>query len=477
MVPHPIRRGFQLNPSRQSAGTFSRYTCTLADPASSHFRRVFVRSPLSLRRLFFVLALATCFGAISLYAQSFNYNTNPPNRFAFAGVAPRAFPFTPSQCVANFGLACYTPDLIRKAYNIPASADGAGQTIVIVDAYGSPTVRQDLHIFDQEFGLPDPQLNIIYPGGQPVFNPLQHHHEVSWASETNLDVQWAHAIAPKATIDLVVAANNYGNVLNNAVRYAVDHHLGNVISLSWGAAEAAIRGAGNNTQVKQAHQIFQQAQASGITVLAAAGDWGATNLYSYTNALYPASDPLVTAVGGTNLFMDDSGTYQNEWTWNDSNPNLCPFGCAYGAFGATGGAPSRLFPVPAFQAALGHTSRSTSDVSYNASVYTAVMVYLGFNANPNDNAFYFFGGTSEGAPQWAGITALVNQAAGHPMGYLSPALYAVAAGSSYSSNFHDVTIGDNGLFGPGFPAGSGYDYPTGLGSPNVANLIHSLTGK
>ena len=133
--------------------------------------------------------------------------------------------------------------------------------------------------------------------------------------------------------DLVIAANNGGNVLNNAVRYAVTHHLGSVISLSWGAPEAAIRGRGNNIQVMQAHQNFQAAQAASISVFAAAGDFGASNLYPIANALYPASDPLVTAVGGTNLFIDDSGNYQSEDVWNDSDPALCPFGCAAGIFG------------------------------------------------------------------------------------------------------------------------------------------------
>jgi subtilase family serine protease len=364
---------------------------------------------------------------------------------------------------------------MHTAYNIPTGLDGTGQTIVIVDAYGSPTVRQDLQTFDAIFGLPDPVLNIIYPGGSPVYNPLQNHNEQSWASETSLDVQWAHAIAPGATIDLVIAANNGGNVLNNAVRYAIDHRLGSVISLSWGAAEGAIRGGGNNTQVMQAHQNFLAAKAANITVFASSGDWGAGNLYSFTNALYPASDPLVTAVGGTNLFMDDSGTYQSEDVWNDSDPSLCPFGCAFGIFGATGGAPSKLFSAPAFQQALsGNAKRSTSDVSYNASVYTAVMVYLGFLGN--NSGLYFFGGTSEGSPQWAAITALANQAAGHALGYLNPAFYAIASGNAYGNNFHDVTVGQNALSGPGFSAGTAYDYPTGIGSPNVANLISTLTG-
>lgn len=414
----------------------------------------------------FSLALVLSSAVRSASAQSFNYNANPPNRFAFAAVKPDQFP-APSQCVADFGLACYTPQLIHAAYDIPSNYDGSGQTIVIVDAYGSPTVRQDLHIFDQAMGLPDPVLNIIYPGGSPVYNPRQSHSETGWANETSLDVQWSHAIAPKATIDLVVAANNHGDVLDNAVRYAVEKHLGNVISLSWGAPEAAIRGKGNNIQLIQAHKNYLAAKAAGITVFAAAGDSGASNFpFTSPNALYPASDPLVTSVGGTNLFMSDDGTYQSEDVWNDSDPLLCPFGCGDGIFGATGGSPSLIFPAPSFQKKV----RSTSDVSYNASVYTAVLVYLGF-MSPSQNGFYFFGGTSEGAPQWAAITALADQAAGHALGYLNPTLYSLPSGS-----FHDVTVGENGFeHTPGFSAGPGYDYPTGLGTPDVAKLITALT--
>jgi subtilase family serine protease len=407
------------------------------------------------------------------------YIANPPSKLALAANGPTAFPFSPSQCEAAFGFACYTPQTIRAAYNVPSALTGAGQTIVIVDAYGSPTVQQDLHIFDQEFGLPDPTLNIIYSGGKPTFNPNQHHDEAGWASETSLDVQWSHAIAPAATIDLVIAANNGGNVLNLAQRFAVENHLGNVMSLSFGAPEAAIAGGGNNLQLQQADAVYHEAQAAGISVFASAGDEGAANYgvckaCTTPNALFPASDPLVTAVGGTNLFAADDGTYQSETVWNDANPALCPFGCTAGPFGATGGAPSSIFGAPSYQAALSHMSaRTTADVGYNASVYTGILVYLGF-LGP-DSGFYFFGGTSEGAPQWAAITALADQQAGHALGFLNPALYAIGANSTeYAADFHDVTVGDNGFFSPGFPAGTGYDLPTGLGTPNVTNLINTL---
>jgi subtilase family serine protease len=419
-----------------------------------------------------VLAAAAPAAAGSGNTSTIVYEANPPSTFAFAAAPAAGFP-SPSQCVAAYGLACYTPSEIRAAYNVPSRDAGAGQTIVIVDAYGSPTIVNDLHVFDQTFGLPDPTLNIIYPGGSPTFNPLQNHSEVGWAEETSLDVEWSHAIAPEATIDLVIAANNNGNVLNNAEAYVVANHLGNVMSMSFGAPEGAIAGGGNNLQLQQAHQVYQQAQAAGITVLASAGDNGATNGYATPNALFPASDPLVTAVGGTDLFMSDSGAYQSETVWNDSDPALCPFGCDYGPFGATGGAPSSIFAAPSYQAKVtGSAMRTTSDVSYNASVYTAVMVYLSVPGVPA--GFYFFGGTSEGAPQWAGIVALADQAAGHALGFLNPTLYALAGTRAYAKDFHDVTVGNNGFFGPGFTAGKGYDLPTGLGTPDVANLIATL---
>lgn len=375
------------------------------------------------------------------------------------------------------GLACYTPALIRKAYNIPAGLDGSGQTIVIVDAYGNPTVRSDLHTFDQAMGLPDPTLNIFFPTGQPQKpSTAQDKHDVEgWESETDLDVQWAHAIAPKATIDLVIAASSSGDVLNVAQRFAVTNHLGGSMSLSFGSPEGMIHGGGNNIQLQQADAIYEQAVASNITVFSSSGDSGASQGFPFANASFPASDPLVTAVGGTNLFLADDGTYQSEDVWNDSDPALCPFGCTRGIFGATGGAASKIFAAPSYQSALsGQSARTTSDVGYNASVYTAVLVYLGFFGG-SANQFYFVGGTSEGAPQWAAIQALANQKAGRQLGFINPTLYAIGANAGkYAIDFHDITVGQNGFNGPGFSAKVGYDLPTGLGTPNVANLLNDL---
>lgn len=406
------------------------------------------------------------------------YKANPP----LIAVTPQIFPPfpPPSKCAlpqpAGRGLACYTASLIRKGYNVPARLDGSGQTIVIVDAFGNPTFRSDLHAFDQTMGLPDPTLNVFFPTGRPQKPSTAHdRHDVQgWGAETDLDVQWSHAIAPGATIDLVIAATNSGNVLNVAQRFAVSNHLGNVMSLSFGVPEAFIRGAGNNIQLQQADAIYEQAARNNITVFSSSGDSGAGNGLPIANASFPASDPLVTSVGGTNLFLADDGTYQSEDVWNDSDPALCPFGCTRGIIGATGGAPSRIFAAPAYQSALsGFPVRTTSDVAYNASVYTAVLVYIGFL--PITPQFFFVGGTSEGAPQWAGIQALANQNAGHALGFVNPTLYAIGANAGkYATDFHDITVGQNAFGSPGFSAKGGYDLPTGLGTPNVANLVNDL---
>jgi len=393
---------------------------------------------------------------------------------------PGGFPYSPSQCETLFGFACYSPQDLRQGYNFPGRLTGTGQTIVLIDAYGSPTIQSDLAVYDQEFGLPAAKLKIYYPSGSPVYNPLQDHSETSWAEETSLDVEQSHGLAPGATIDLVVAPNNSGDALNNAEQYAVSNQLGQVMSMSFGAPEDAFNG--NNDQLAQAEGIYQQAVSQGMSVFASAGDSGATEGTASATALFPASDPLVTSVGGTDLFLSNHGAYKSETTWNDSIPALCPFGCSAGAIGATGGAPSILFSQPAYQEAdgSGYSGRTVADVSFNASVYTATMIYLGFLGGSN-NGFYFFGGTSEGSPSWAAITALADEAAGQQLGELNPLLYSIYANPrAYAADFHNIYgPGQNNAFDSliGYPATApGYNLPTGLGTPNVSNLISTLAG-
>ncbi len=161
----------------------------------------------------------------------FQYLANPPLQPMSSGTSADALP-SPSQCVAIFGLTCYTPREIRTAYNVPSSYDGTGQTIVIIDAYGSPAIQSDLQTFDAVMGLPNTTLNVLYPSGQPVVNSGNAALAAGWAAETSLDVEWSHAIAPKATIDLVVAPTNYSSAMHAVEEYAVQNHLGSVISMT-----------------------------------------------------------------------------------------------------------------------------------------------------------------------------------------------------------------------------------------------------
>ncbi|MEO6912739.1 MAG: S53 family peptidase [Candidatus Baltobacteraceae bacterium] len=406
----------------------------------------------------------------SVDASQFRYNVKPVFKPMSQAVDSSGGLPAPSVCAATYGLACYTPDEIRTAYNVPSSLTGTGHTIVIIDAYGSPTIAADLKTFDRVFGLPDPAFNIVYPSTRPTST------DNGWAGETSLDVEWAHAIAPNATIDLVIAPTNSSSDLDVAETYAVEHHLGGVMSMSFGAPEQAISGGPKNRYLRHGDAVFQEAREAGITAVASTGDLGASFGSGVAVANYPSSDPLVTAVGGTNLFISDAGVYQSEDVWNDTDSALCPFGCAYGAIGATGGAPSILFKRPRYQReASRYRTRTVSDVSYDASVYTAVMVVSSYSDGVP--RYYFTGGTSSGTPQWAAIITLANQSRGHRIGYVNPALYRLADRARYSSAFHDITVGNNALFtDPGFPAARGYDIPTGLGTPNVGNLINALSG-
>ncbi len=363
---------------------------------------------------------------------------------------------------ATAAVECYNPQQIRTAYDIQplldAGTTGAGRTIVIIDSYQSPTIKSDLATFDRVFGLPDPTLNIIAPNGLTPFDPHDG-NQVGWSGEITLDVEWAHAVAPGATIDLVLAPSNQDADILSVTQYAVDHNLGDVISQSFGEAESCA-----DPKLLQAeHAVFQQATRQGMTIFASAGDQGAAqpncdNSAYILSASTPASDPLVTGVGGTHLNADaTTGAYQSESVWNDQ-------------FGAGGGGYSSIYSRPSYQAPVGvnHSTRAVPDVSYNGDVNGGVLTV--FNGR-----VYIFGGTSAGSPQWAGITALADQAAGHRLGFLNDAIYHIGKKPADASAFHDVTVGDNS-FAPvtGYSAAPGWDAASGFGTPDVATLVPEL---
>ena len=361
---------------------------------------------------------------------------------------------------------CYAPRQMRKAYDIEALFDaglnGTGRTIVIIDAYQSPTISHDLNAFDRVFGLRTPTLNIIAPDGLTPFdpgNPVQ----VDWSGEITLDVEWAHAIAPDATIDLVLARSSADTDILSATTYAVNNNLGDVISQSFGEAEACA----DPTLLTQEHQLFQQATTQGITLLASSGDMGAAQPTCDGSSVIPgvstpASDPLVTAVGGTYLNASPVwGTYHGETAWNDK-------------FGASGGGFSSIYARPSYQKGMfSSTHRGLPDVAYNGDVNGGVLVVWS-SSGLGPNQLFIFGGTSAGSPQWAGITAIADQYFGTRLGSLNPAIYH-AARHNYAACFHDITAGSNTFDGiGGYNARQGWDPVTGWGTPDANALVPLL---
>jgi subtilase family serine protease len=366
-------------------------------------------------------------------------------------------------------VTCYGPSQIQNAYRFTplyrAGITGKGRTIVIVDAFQSPPIRDDLALFDQTFGLPDPKFTIVAPDGLTPFDPNDA-NQVGWSAEISLDVEWAHAIAPDAAITLVLAKSNDDADILSATSYAVDHGLGDVISQSFGEAEQCMAPALLTAQ----HQLFARATAKGITLVASSGDDGAAQPSCDGSSLIkaastPASDPLVLGVGGTHLRADlETGAYHSETAWNDE-------------FGASGGGFSVLFGAPAYQQGLHLPSRGVPDVAYNGDVNGGVLVAFGVNIGPGTGpgSFFIFGGTSAGAPQWSALTALTTQLNHGRVGFLNGVVYAIAESRLYAATFHDVTSGNNSFEGiAGFKARKGWDAVTGWGSPIAATLVPLL---
>ncbi len=393
------------------------------------------------------------------------------------------------------GVSCYDPYQIRHAYQIDAliqaGYDGAGKTIAIIDAFQSPNIVAELNTFDSFYGLPSLNglggssnssvgtFTQIAPDGLTPFvagDP----NMTGWAEEISLDVLWAHAIAPGANITLVLAKSNADADILSATKYAVDHRLGDVISQSFGENESCV----DSDVLAEQHQVFAEATMKNITLFASSADNGAAQLNCDGNAFVkavssPAVDPLVTAVGGTELHAAGyclaslgcdpaanpaAGTYLGEVAWNE--PGI----------GATGGGFSVLFDEPSYQEGTIHggKQRGVPDVSYNAAVEDGVLTYLDIPGVPS--GFYLFGGTSAGSPQWSAITAIAGEKAGYALGFINTSVYHIGhAPPHYASSFFDVTSGNNSFAGiVGFSAGPGWDPTTGFGSPKADPLVDKL---
>ncbi|TMC78348.1 MAG: hypothetical protein E6J08_12575 [Chloroflexi bacterium] len=357
--------------------------------------------------------------------------------------------------------ACYGPDQVRAAYDVQTLLDqgitGQGRTIVILGAFQGVTVQSDLDLFDTTWGLPAAKLKITAPDGTVTFDPTNKVQR-AWAIEGAIDVEWAHAIAPGAKIRLVLAKSEADADILSATRFAVEHNLGDVISQSFGEAESCQDAA----FFAQQHAVFQEAQEKKITLVAASGDTGPAQ-HTCDGSLvagvsFPASDPLVTAVGGTRLMADrTTGAYQGEVGWGDVS-------------GASGGGFSAVYGLPDFQDTLvqGETGRGLPDVALGSSAFGSVIAAAlgGFGRSI---------GTSAATAEWAGIVALADQAGHHRLGSLNPRLYAIASSDAYSHVLHDISSGNNTFHGfTGSSAGASWDAVTGLGTPDVAQLVSLL---
>ncbi|HEY7349544.1 MAG TPA: S53 family peptidase [Ktedonobacterales bacterium] len=415
--------------------------------------------------------------------------TETPPAYTPAGTAP-----TSAQCQSLIHAPCYSPEQMQQAFRLTPlyrqGYDGRGQTIVILGTGKTTTLAADLHQFDLAWGLPDPTFTILHPFGPPApytcaggMDDLQ--------LENTLDVEWSHAMAPGASIILLIGSNDSGGPrsancayagLLDALAYAVDQHLGSVISISYGGSElgdiseSASEKAQDRRFFNQAHALFERAAKAGITVLASSGDDGATNFNSFSNPSsvwdhpnisWPASDPAVLAVGGTSLALADAnGLYGSETVWNAGG-------------GSTGGGLSAVFQEPDYQHAIPdqtvlHGKRGIPDISFPAAVnyalYGSFLIgELGAHRSQWSH-WDIIGGTSASAPCWAGLIAIANQMRGKPLGLVQPALYSLIG-----REMHDIITGDNSLHGvTGYQARPGYDLASGWGTPIADTFLPAL---
>jgi subtilase family serine protease len=401
---------------------------------------------------------------------------------------------------------CYDPFQMRKAYGIDSlianGYDGRGKTIVIVDAFSDPNIASQLDTFDSYYGLPavnagagSPSFTVVAPDGAPPYN-------AGWSEEISLDVEWAHAIAPGANIVLEEGIDNNDQSLVSALNDAIDNNRGDVVSMSFGESDQCLGPDLTNAW----HQAFVNATKKGITLFASSGDQGVEQPSCDGNSWIkstssPASDPLVTGVGGTELHAADfcltvlgcdpsanpaPGSWLDEIGWNEGDP-FGDYGSVFGTGSiATGGGYSTIWSEPAYQQGTIHggKQRAVPDVSYNGAVLHGVLTYLNLPGIPT--GWYRFGGTSAGSPQWAALTAIADQAAGHDYGFINAALYKAGQSSAaYGSAFHDITTGTNSaaefdsnnnlVTFDGYNAGTGWDAVTGLGSPKASGLLSQLS--
>lgn len=342
-----------------------------------------------------------------------------------AGVTPKAAAAAPTG---------YGPSDLQSAYGLTAAAasNGSGETVAVVDAYDDPNAAADLAAYRSHYGLPSCTVangcfRKVSQTGSTTSLPSA---DSGWAEEESLDLDMASAVCPNCRILLVEAASasmpNLGKAVNEAVSLGAKF-----VSNSYGGAESSSDTSYDSAYVKH----------PGVAITVSAGDEG-------YGAQYPAASRYVTSVGGTALSTASTARGWTEQVWNTSSTEGTGSGCsAYDA-------------KPTWQTDTGCARRTISDVSAVADPATGVSVYDSYGVTAG---WYTFGGTSASAPLIAAVYAL----AGTPGSTDYPAAYPYAAAGTQALN--DVTSGSNGTCASGAAylctAKSGYDGPTGLGTP------------
>ncbi len=373
---------------------------------------------------------------------------------------------------------CNTPHALRVAYGLEALTEqgftGKGQTVVDIVSFGSPTLQQDMDVFDRQFALPPITVKVVAPLGTVPFNP-KNNDMVGWALETELDVQIIHAFAPDAGIVVMTSPvdETEGTIglpqFLKLEQYAVSHHFGQVFSQSYVASETTLADSAGQQLVKTYADFYQQITTQqGWTVVSGSGDHGATDFADVAATKlsptpivnFPADVPWVTAVGGTTLARAASG--YNETAWSGS-----------------GGGFSKFFSEPDFQKGLPQPvqaqlggRRGLPDIAADADPQTGMAFYFAGN-------WSLTGGTSASTPLWAGMIAVADQVAGHSLGFINPGIYKIAASANAQQDFRDITSGSNTFSHgttrvPAYQAVAGWDAVTGWGAPNAQKLLPDL---
>jgi len=360
---------------------------------------------------------------------------------------------------------CYSPQAYEVAYGVAPllrhGINGSGETVVmpeLASSRPSTDIRKDLAAFDTRFGLPPAKLHVVDTIARSTTPYLADDEEVE-------DTEMVHAIAPGATLDVVLLPNdttsgsaNFTAAATKVVQASIALHAA-VISVSASLGERFF----TRAEVAQMNAAMEQARDHHVTVVASSGDLGAISDDGPPRQVsLPASDPLVLAVGGTILDARPGGTYLGEMAWN-------------GGTDASAGGYSSLFARPAYQDGIARigAKRGVPDVAANADSTTAMAIEY------SDGEVRAATGTSASTPLWAGTIALADQEAERHLGFVNPAIYAIARSSAYHQAFHDIVTGDNSVLWPtgvfvGYNAGPGWDPATGWGSPDAQHLVPLL---